>query len=1325
MPNEFVARNGIIALNNSIVTGSLNVTAGITGSLFGTSSHAVTASFFGGSISTATSASYASSSTSASYALNAGNSISSSFATNAGSASYALNAGNAQSSSFASTASSADNFTVRNTLTATTIVVQTITSSVNFVTGSTRFGTLASNTHVFTGSVSISGSLTVQGAISGSNITGSLLGTASYASNALSSSYAVNAGNAISASWAPAGAAAGISSYIATGSVSASLDVSSTQTFRIISGSSTFVQVNNAGNVGIGTTVPQATLHISGVASGVFEVDGAGVNGSNAIYVSSSGNIGMGTNTPIQKLHIQGVSTGSTTVTNINQSSAIRIDGNLSSANRVGISYQSGGGGGSAILFGRGGSFDTDISFYTNPSSTTVAGAITERMTINSTGNVGIGATNPSVGRLQINTSAASNNALTFQATSQTAITYGIGIDASSNFAIYDNFSTAQRITMNGSGNIGIGTTSPGSVLDVRGRTTIISNAGTLQLSGSDHTYIELYPSNSVGRQAYIGFPSAGSKDLNIVNESTTGTLNLFTNGSTKVTILANGNVGINTTAPAAKLDIVQGSIYAGTNTATEGTIILQDQYSSGHLTNFGTNRSSGGPVIGYGVYPSAGTTNAFSSSTTITAERAAFSFDGSFRWYTGGSQTVSIGAVAALTQRMVLDNNGNLGIGTSTPQYRLQISGSLGFASGSASSLFADRDSLYNRIYEPAGNVAMYIGNASDPGNYYDNTNHYFRSRGAGTTYANINTNGNLGIGLGATFASAKLHISASSNNTLRIESQDNSDTNPTVYIEGNKGGSSPYMATLIELRSNTEFRGKGIHMTTSGSSTRWFAGVPYNFGGSGYQIGYDGTANGLPYTYESASLFINTSGNVGIGTTSPLSKLQVNGAVSIIGQTVVTSDSTEQIVIRTATDNNRQLLLGYNQSGNYGAIQAIQQGTAYRDLALNALGGNVGIGTATPNGRLEVWGGTLATAGSGMMFSSQLTTGRTGTYEAGTLGSIHNYFDNNSIEVAAGSSAGWISGVSVTGNNAATHSGTIRFTTVSAERMRITNAGNVGIGMTSPNYRLVVSASVVDQYIAAVGPAPSIALLISQSGSPFAGTLGLATTANHFTVGSAGGDLIMLNRGLTSGSIIFGFGSTERVRITPVGNVGIGTTSPSEELHVYGDANATVATRIENINAGASAFSTIQLGSAIGGNPNRWLNIGYSSVGVAAAGPYHPTGSFIINYGNGGLSFMTTGSNAGTSHIKFFTSGSQFGTERMRIEEAGNIGINLGSTTASARLHVSGTIKTDQPSGGSTVAGAYRWGSTVVTSGLSLLTTRYIEVDIDGTIRRVALVA
>lgn len=61
------------------------------------------------------------------------------------------------------TASSADDFLVRGTLTAQTIVAQVITSSVQYITGSTQFGSLLTNTHQFTGSVLVTGSLGVVG----------------------------------------------------------------------------------------------------------------------------------------------------------------------------------------------------------------------------------------------------------------------------------------------------------------------------------------------------------------------------------------------------------------------------------------------------------------------------------------------------------------------------------------------------------------------------------------------------------------------------------------------------------------------------------------------------------------------------------------------------------------------------------------------------------------------------------------------------------------------------------------------------------------------------------------------------------------------------------------------------------------------------------------------------------------------------------------------------------------------------------------------------------------------------------------------------------
>jgi len=79
--------------------------------------------------------------------------------------------------------------TATGTITATTLVVQTITSSTEFITGSTRNGSLIANTHQFTGSVLMTGSLNVT-----SGITGSLFGTASYATNALTASYISGSG---------------------------------------------------------------------------------------------------------------------------------------------------------------------------------------------------------------------------------------------------------------------------------------------------------------------------------------------------------------------------------------------------------------------------------------------------------------------------------------------------------------------------------------------------------------------------------------------------------------------------------------------------------------------------------------------------------------------------------------------------------------------------------------------------------------------------------------------------------------------------------------------------------------------------------------------------------------------------------------------------------------------------------------------------------------------------------------------------------------------------------------------------------------------------
>jgi hypothetical protein len=173
----------------------------------------------------------------ASYAISASYALTASYAVTSTSASYALSASysfNATSASYALTASSADNFIVRGTLTAQTIVAQTITSSTEFITGSTKFGTQLTDTHQFTGSVSITGSL----AVNGSNV---------ILTNQTSSMSVATASYALTASFVP-----GLNlSQISTGSIVASVDVDPSNLFLIKSGSTQYFNISSSGNTTI------------------------------------------------------------------------------------------------------------------------------------------------------------------------------------------------------------------------------------------------------------------------------------------------------------------------------------------------------------------------------------------------------------------------------------------------------------------------------------------------------------------------------------------------------------------------------------------------------------------------------------------------------------------------------------------------------------------------------------------------------------------------------------------------------------------------------------------------------------------------------------------------------------------------------------------------------------------------------------------------------------------------------------------------------------------------------------------------------------------
>jgi hypothetical protein len=266
--------------------------------------------------------------------------LTASFVENAQTASYVLNA---VSSSFALTASSADNLLVRNTLTAQTLVVQTITSSVDFVTGSTRFGSISANTHQFTGSMSVSGA-----AIFSEQL------TATSPSTLFKEGFIVKATTTGGGGSQPA-----YTYYTAAGSKrwSSFLNVGDDKLHIANALNSEVFTIIQSGSVGIGTTDPLSKSHTVGSStavnnSGIMQLSTGtafssnklifGINdGSyawiqaihpdvayrNLVLQSGGGNVGIGTTSPTYKLEVSGSS--GTFSFNPNQANTMVIRGSV------------------------------------------------------------------------------------------------------------------------------------------------------------------------------------------------------------------------------------------------------------------------------------------------------------------------------------------------------------------------------------------------------------------------------------------------------------------------------------------------------------------------------------------------------------------------------------------------------------------------------------------------------------------------------------------------------------------------------------------------------------------------------------------------------------------------------------------------------------------------------------------------------------------------------------------------------------------------------------------------------------------------------------
>ena len=403
-----------------------------------------------------------------------------------------------------------------------------------------------------------------------------------------------------------------------------------------------------------------------------------------------------------------------------------------------------------------------------------------------------------------------------------------------------------------------------------------------------------------------------------------------------------------------------------------------------------------------------------------------------------------------------------SLGIGTSSPSAKLELSSNNSAGTPLNVLRFNDEDGT-QAVGQATGRIEFY---------------HNDSSVGAGVASSITNkSQGSTALG--------ELHLATGSDTTAMV-----------INSLGNVGIGTSSPSAKITIVGTTKV-GEGVASNTSKLMVNTLSGTA-----AGIQLFQDGVESWIIDNPASSTALafsnsgterirIDSSGNVGIGTSSPAAPLTVSG------------DTTQVRLENTATGGRNWGLR------TFGSALGIYDHTAGAFRQYIDSSGNVGIGTVSPTELLTVNGSIALQYNSSDRVKLSYTNAQ-GSFVINNTTAGYTSFENNG-----------------------------------SERLRIDSAGNVGIGTSSPSRPLTVSKAgeqILGEFINTT--ASQTARLYVTCGTQTAQIQQLGNT--HAT------DPNTLRLNTTSGDITFAPSSVERMRIESSGNVGINNSSPSAKLHI-----------------------------------------------------------------------------------------------------------------------------------------------------------------------------